>query len=376
MRLGVDGWRLLGARTGVARYCANVLGRWDDGAGSGVFERITLYLPRDPEPGELALPGRVRLRVLRPDARMLVWENLRLGPFAGDDVLFCPSYTRPVVTRARTVVTTHDATQKLFPELFPGSVRWFYNPLYGWSARNATLVITDSAAARDDIARAWDVPRERIRVVHLAAAEIFRPLEDRAAVRVVQRRCLGGDEPFFLFVGKLSGRRSIPLLLGGFAEFKRATALPHRLLVVGLNIHDLDVARMLSELGIGEHVAYPGFVGDGDLNALYNAADAFVSPSIYETVSLPVMEAQAAGTPVVCIDTAGMREITGGHAELLERPEPAHLAAALARLARDGERRRELSARGREHAQVFTWARCARETLAVLEEAATAEVRP
>jgi glycosyltransferase involved in cell wall biosynthesis len=257
----------------------------------------------------------------------------------------------------------------LHPDLFPPAVRYFYNPLYGWSARHATRVVAATEASRQDIARGWGVPLEKIRAVPLAPAEVFRPLDDPAAIAQVRARYLGGEEPFFLFVGKLSGRRSLPPLLEAFAELKR-TRLRHKLLLVGLNPRQIDIQRLTMELDVADRVKHAGYVTDADLAALYNAAEAFVMPSVYETVSLPVMEAQASGTPVICIDTPGMREVTGGAALLVPRLAKQPLVAAMGALASDPERRRRLAAEGLVNARRYSWRRCAAETLEVLDEAA------
>src|SRR5450432_424711 len=157
--LGVNGWRIHGRRTGVGRYLLNIVTRWQE---RGPFTAITFYSPNPlNEPG-LTFASCVESKVLSSNWPMLVWENLLLARRARDRVLFCPSYSRPLLTRCRTVVTTHDAVQQIYPGLFPLSVRLFYNRLYGWSARHATLVITDSEAGRDDIVRHWHVPRQKI----------------------------------------------------------------------------------------------------------------------------------------------------------------------------------------------------------------------
>jgi glycosyltransferase involved in cell wall biosynthesis len=371
MRLGINGWRIHGQRTGIGRYLLNVVKHWtSDGAGSR-FETITFYTPRPLDLREIELPRGVHTRVLRPAAPLLLWENTRLGPASADDVLFCPSYTRPILTRGRTVVTTHDAVLPLYPELFPRTARYVHNPLYAWSARRATLVITDSEAARQDIARMYRVPLSRIRVVYLAPAECFRLVPQDRSVNEVRERFVGpAAPPFFLFVGKLSGRRNLPLLLEAFAEFKRRVAAPHKLLLVGLNIHNLDMPGHVARLGIGDHVVHHSYVSDEDLNLLYNAALAFISPATYETVSLPVMEAQATGTPVICIDTAGMREITGGAALFIPTLGVPEMVDAMRRMATDGTLRAELGEKGRGHARQFSWRRCSAETMEVLEEAA------
>jgi glycosyltransferase involved in cell wall biosynthesis len=369
MRLGINGWRLCAPHTGVARYLVNVIRHWTP-ATTSRFTAITLYTPRPLDRTQVPLPPNIRERVLGPDLPMLVWENARLGPAAGDDVLFCPSFSRPLLARGRTVVATHDVVYHVRPELFPASVRLFYRRLYDWSDRHAALVITDGEAVKRDIVRHCRVPAEKVRVTYLAPAACFAPLADRRTAEPARIRFVGADVPFFLFVGKMSGRRSLPPLLEAFARFRQQTGLPHRLLLVGLNPHQLDLGALTARLGIDDAVRYSGYVEDEDLNRLYNAAQGFVMPSVYETTSLPVMEAQATGAPVICIDGDGLREITAGAAIMIERLDPALLAEAMARLAGDAALRDRLRAEGLASAARFSWARCAAETMAILEEAA------
>ncbi|MBA2524473.1 MAG: glycosyltransferase family 4 protein, partial [Pyrinomonadaceae bacterium] len=354
----------------VGRYLLNVVKNWTPEMVGGRFDEINFYTPKPIDRNEIPLPENFNVRVLPSDKPMLVWENTLMARTADDDVVFCPSYTRPLFVRGKTVVVTHDAVQQIYPELFPMSVRLFYNRLYGWSARNATIVVTDSEAARQDIARGWGVPLSRIRVVYLAPAEIFKPLMNDERVSEVREQYAGSSAPFFLFVGKLSGRRNIPLILKAFAEFKRQESFPHKLLLIGLNIHDLDISKLISELGLSDEVRHCEYVSDEDLNLLYNAAEGFISPSTYETVSLPVMEAQATATPVICIDTAGMREITGEAAVLIPKLEVPEMVEAMLRLVSNADLRRELSEKSLANAQRFSWQRCSAETLAVIEEAA------
>lgn len=370
MRLGINGWRLSGQRTGVGRYLLNVIRHWSPEVASR-FDEITVYTPRPLDPADVPLPPNIRVKVLASNAPMLVWENLRLATTSRDEVLFCPSFSRPLFVRGRPVVATHDLIYHVRPELFPTSVRLFYRRLYDWSDRHAALIITDTEAAKREIVQFCGVPAEKVRVTYLAPAACFKPI-DRADLTTVRVRHLGADRPFFLFVGKMSGRRSLPHLLEAFAEFKRRTAHEHRLLLVGLNPHRLDVQGLTRQLGIEADLTYCGYVEDEELNRLYNAALSFVMPSVYETSSLPVMEAQATGLPVICIENPGMREILGGAALGIPRLEPALLCEAMIRVAEDAPLRAALSAEGLRSAARFSWARCATETLAVLDEAAPA----
>jgi glycosyltransferase involved in cell wall biosynthesis len=263
-----------------------------------------------------------------------------------------------------------DATLHLYPEFYPLSARMFHDRLYGWSARHATLVITGTETARQDIARSYKVPLSRIRVVPLAPAEVFRPVPGDTSVAEVRERYLGSSAPFFLFVGKLTARRNVPRLMEAFAELKRHMPLPHRLLVIGLNTTELNLAELAKRLGIWNDFRHVEYVPDEDLNLLYNGAEAFVMPYFYEAVSLTALEAQATGTPVIAVDTPGLRETTDGAALLMSTAEVPDIVDAMFRLAGDASLRRELAEKGLAHARRFSWQRCAEDTLAVIEEAA------
>jgi glycosyltransferase involved in cell wall biosynthesis len=368
MRIGVNGWRLCGQRTGVGRYLHGVLRHWTDEALAGRADRVTVYTPTALG-ADTPLPSSVGRRVVGPEWPMLAWENLRMAPAAADDVLLCPSYTRPLAARGRTVVTTHDATLHMRPELYPRKARLVYDRLYGWSARHATLVITTSETVRGHVAQCYGVPPSRIRVVPLATDDHIRPIPGDPRVDAARGRYLGGQEPFFMFVGKLTGRRNIPALLEAFAELRSRERVEHKLLVVGLKTGGPDVEPLAVRLGIAEAVVHCEYVAEEDLVALYNAAEVLVIPSVFETLSLPAMEAQAVGTPVITIDTPGMRETTGGAAWLLPRLDVRELVDAMATLASDERRRQELAQAGLAVAATRSWQRCSSETLAVLEEA-------
>jgi glycosyltransferase involved in cell wall biosynthesis len=371
VRLAVNGWRVQGKRTGIARYLLNVVRGWTPERVAGRFDEIGFYCARDADREELGLPEPVDLRVLRSDRPMLVWENTRFASAATEDVAFHPSYSIPLVRRGRTVVAIHDMVNVLHPELFSTNQRRFYNRLYRWSARHATFVVTDSAAARDDIVRLWGIPDSRVRVVHLAPDEVFRRLNGDGRVADAHRRFVGEASPFFLFVGTLSGRRNVPLLLEAFAELKRrAGTEAHKLVVIGRDVEGIDVAGRARALGIERDLVHRDFVSDDDLALLYNAAEAYVAPSTYETSSLPAMEAQASGTPVITIDTAGNREVTGGVAVLIPRLEVRELAGAMERMATDPGLRSQLAADGIQSVARFTWDRSSATTLDVLAEAA------
>ncbi len=372
MRLGINGWRLTARRTGVGRYIRHLVRAWDE-QSSARFSDVTVYTPRPLDPDDAAaVSPSIHRRVLTPDARMLVWENAVLGPRAEDTVLFCPSYSSPLLARTRTVVATHDMIFCVKPELYPATSRAFYRTLYRWSARRATFVVTPTAAVKDHVVHYWGIAPERVRVIYHAPSPHFAVVDDQAALTAVRRRVLGADVPFFLFVGKTTGRRSLPTVLDGLALLTRTTTLPHRLVFVGHGTNSTELRSAVARLGLTDRVVLSGFLDDATVSLLYNAASALVSGAVYETNSLPVMEAQAAGLPVICYRNPGMLEITGGAAVVLDTLTPRSLCDAMVAIADDTTLCRQLREGGLASASRFSWDRCARETMAVLDEAATA----
>lgn len=374
MRLGINGWRIHGHRTGVGRYLLNTVRCWTPEFTRGTFDDIRFYSHLPLDRNDIPLPEAIRHERIGPAMRMLFWENLRLGPAVEDDVLFCPSFSRPRVTRAKTVVTVYEATLALYPQYFPRNHFFarpeIYIPIYRWSAQNATLVLTTTEAAKNDIMKAFGVPAERIRNAPLAPAPEFVPIRDQAALRSIREKYFGADVPYFLFVGKLTPRRNVPMLMEAFAKIKQKHKLPHKLLVAGMNTTGFDLAGHAKSLGIVEHFVHTGYVPNEDLLLLYNASDCFVLPYSYEALSLTTMEAQAVGVPVITTDVPGLRETTGGHAVLIREAAVEPLAEAMLRIAEDRQLHRELAETGPEFMKQFTWERTARATLDTLWEAA------
>ena len=370
MKLGVNAWRLQ-TRTGVARVLLNIVRYWDREFVNGRFDEITLYSPT-PLVLDEPLPDFLQQKVVPPDRRMLVWENVHLTRVARDDVLFCPSYTRPILTRSRTVSLIFEATQKLHPQYYPFSARFIQAPLHGWSARHSTLVITNTDQARADIIEAYGAPPEKVRVVPLAPAEAFHTGHSPELIADARRRYCEGDHPYFLYVGKLTARRNVPRIITALGELKKRHPVPHKLVIVGLNTTGIDLPGIAAASGVADDVKHYPFVADEDLALLYSGADAFVLPYSYESAaSLTLLEAQAAGIPVITGDTIGLRQAAGGAALFVPDVEASTLAAAMMQLVSDPGLRAQLVRSGLENAKSYSWKRCSGEVLDILRESAT-----
>ena len=371
MRIGINARRLEGQPLGVARYIEYLLAHWrslfrDD-------EEARLYVREPLPPDRLPSDRHYAVEVVRPKLQGFAWENVALARAIRDvDVFFGPSYSLPLPYRGRAVVAIHSVN-----EIQEGTHQWWYpltyTRLYRASARKAARVIVPTESVRRDLEAAYGINGSRIAVVPQGVDDDFRRVEDDELLRSTRIELLGEDRPYVVFVGKLSQRRNIPLLIEAFAQATRLTPeLPHKLLLFGPNHLNLPLERIAEEQGIADRVVQTDGVLERhhDLTRIYSAADAYISASAYEGFSMTAVEAMACGTPVVGVDRAAFAEIVDGAGRLVPDPSVQSLAEALAEVLVDGELRRTLGARGSERAARFRWHDIARDTLEILREVA------
>jgi glycosyltransferase involved in cell wall biosynthesis len=164
-------------------------------------------------------------------------------------------------------------------------------------------------------------------------------------------------------VGTLEPRKNLPTLLRALERLRASLGEPPLLVVVGREgWGPVNVAQQLRALDGA--VRFAGHTSDEELVALYHAATVFVFPSLYEGFGLPVLEALAAGCPVVSTTTPSIAEAAGEAALLVDPRDHVAMAEAIASLWTDAALARRLRAAGRERAAQFSWERCAELTAA------------
>ena len=374
MLIGIDASRAVATyRTGTENYALHLIREL---LAVGGEHRFRLYFRQAP-PAGLFPPG-AEERVI-PFPRL--WTHVALSREMlahPPDLLFVPSHVLPLARPRRSVVTVHDLGYHYHPE---AHTAW-QNVYLRWStrhnARSATRVLADSEATRRDLVNYYHTPPDRIAVVYPGRDETLAPVSDPALLAGVRAR-YGLADPYLLYVGTLQPRKNLVRLVQAFSRLPALLAgqeqPPHLpgLVLAGMKgwLHD-EIVSQVRALGLEGQVLLPGYVPEDDLPALLSGALAFVFPSLYEGFGLPVLEAMACGTPVICSNTSSLPEVAGDAALLVDPHDVESLARAMLRLLMNGHLRSELAARGLEQARRFSWRRCARETLAVLEAAAGA----
>jgi glycosyltransferase involved in cell wall biosynthesis len=177
--------------------------------------------------------------------------------------------------------------------------------------------------------------------------------------------------PFVLSVGTLEPRKNHLRLVRSFGRILPAHPELRLVLVGGKGWLYEDVTAEVARLGLQDRVVFSGFVADADLPAVYTLASIFAFPSLYEGFGLPVLEAMACGTPVVCSNASSLPEVAGDAAILVDPTDVDTLARALHQALSDQPGRQVMQTRGQAQAARFTWSAAARTLLNTYREVGT-----
>lgn len=360
--LGILAQRLVGPMTGVPRYIHELLTVWSN--CSLPFSQVTLWAPAPiPTYGFRSVVGGNHWP-------RFLWEHIwvaRKAKQLGVQVLFCPANIVPCLFPGRSVLTIHDTIHARRPLDFPFHSHYLLL-LYWLSAKRATKIVVPSRTTAIDVERYYGVPRAKISVTPLACSSRFFDVSQEVVEAVRARYNLLG--PFILYVGKMSRRRNIPALIEGFSMAVHSFNVPHKLVLVGQNYCRIPIRKLAHDYGVAERLQWYTQMPEEDLPGLYAAADAFAYLSEWEGFGLPVLEAMAAGTPVLTLDRPIFREVAGEAAVYAPNADPEAIASSLARILLDHGLSSNLKEKGKERARCFSWDKTASQTLEILKEVA------
>ena len=305
----------------------------------------------------------------------LVWEQFT-GPAAarrtGVDLLHVPYFAPPLFPRTPTVVTIHDVIPLRLSLYRAGTKVEAYMRLVARAAHKATLIITVSQHARQDIIDALKIPAECIRVIYEAAGDEYTPVTDPTALATVRAR-YGLGEQYIFYLGGLDQRKNVLQLVRAFAHLYRQFENPNLQLFISGDPAKQngplfpDPRPVAAALGVTNQVIYR-FVEDEDKPAVYSGASLFVFPSLYEGFGLPPLEAMSCGAPVICSNRTSLPEVVGDAAISIDPDDISSMVEAMRSVLANSALRDDLRARSLQHAARFSWRKAAAETLAAYEE--------
>lgn len=367
VELAVVGRRLCEPPTGVGHYLQSLLYYWS--RGDLPFRRVVVYAPAEPHLAADTIRPPVEVRILPSRLSPLAWENLVLPvKMESADLLFAP-YTLPWALAGRGVVSNLGIYESR-PKDFSLAARLRTTPFFKHSVRRARRVLANSESTRNDLIRHYGADPSKTDVIYLGVDEDLCPGaggNPNELPREIRERFPVPAGAFFLFVGKLSKRRNIPMLLEAYAALRSQGRIAQSLIIIGPDYLGLDVPRRAAELGVGESVAYVPYVPMRSLAEFYRAANALVLPTVHEGFSLTVVESMSCGTPVVVFDHAALEAGVREAALVLKEHTAEKLGEALCRVATEPALRDKLREAGLRCAGQFRWQTTAANTMAALQ---------
>jgi glycosyltransferase involved in cell wall biosynthesis len=372
LRIGVDARELQGRPTGTGRYLRSLLRHWtrsDPGPSTG--DRFFAYLNGPVADDSVLRHERIAVRAVGdPGVRGLVWQERALPPAArqdGLDVFFSPAYTCPLGLDVPRVTAVHDLSFFSYPSDFTLADALRRRVTVAASVRASRAVLACSAFTAGEIAGRFPEAALRVHHIPLGADDDLPPAPER------EPGPHGSRGPRLLTVGAVLNRRCLPTLLQAVALMRRR-GCPASLDVVGENrTHpSLDLPQLVRRLGLESAVTLVGYTSEADLARRYAAADVAVFLSEYEGFGLPALEAAARGLPLVVADRPALSEVSGPAALLVDPRDAEAVAAALLRVLREPDLRRDLLTRGRDLVKRHSWAETARLTRDVFARVALA----
>lgn len=280
----------------------------------------------------------------------------------------------PFTKPKHTIVTVHDLTPLVFPELFPvgikGRLKW---EVQKQSLRRCAQVITDSEASKKDIIRLTGIESKKIQVVYLAAGEEFRRIEQTKLNSKTLQEKYKLPEKFTLYVGDVTPNKNLLSLVDAIIE----TKIP--LVMVGKALTDTTYDhtnpwnhdQVLVQEKIRQHSSlfFPlGFVTTEDLVLLYNVAVLSIVPSLYEGFGLPVLEAMQCGCPVVTTSGGSLPEVAGEAAVIVNGFDAKSLGEGIKSVWNDKKLQGMLQKKGEVQARKFSWEKTTQQTVHIYEK--------
>jgi glycosyltransferase involved in cell wall biosynthesis len=340
-----------------------------DTAVTGTFpDRVkTVVAPTLVSPTEAAsASGRRSLRDLWALSRKVMQEDL--------DLFFFPAVYSyfPILNRTKIIVTIHDMIADNHPAaVFPNKkLKFFWKSKQYLAVRQAHLILTVSEYSKQQIVEYFHLPDARVQAISEGPSKVFAPLpRNQQMAQILCRYDLGNGQRFLLYVGGISPHKNLKVLIEAFHQLhQEAEFADVKLVLVGDYKNDSfhsdypSLKHQIEQLHLEGKAIFTGFVADHELAYLYNAAALLVLPSLDEGFGLPVIEAMACGTPVICSDRGSLPEILGDAGRFFDPYQPQPLLNLIKEVLSDKSLQSEMRESGLTRSQHFTWEAAARKT--------------
>ena len=273
--------------------------------------------------------------------------------FGRHDLYFFPNFVIYPHRLGKNVILVHDLTFEKVPQYVARRNVEFLRKFVPPSVAKADHVVVNCEFTKNELVKAYRVPAEKVTVAYPGVdPKSFYPRSAKEKEEIKKK--YGITKPFLLFLGTLEPRKNVPAILKAYADLSNRRDF--NLVLAGKKgwLSD-EIFRTVADLGLEEDVVFTGYVPEEDRPKLMSAAEVFVFPSFFEGFGMPVIEAQACGTPVVTSNTTSLPEAAGEGAVLVDPRDVGAIGGAIARILSSSSLRDELVGKGLKNSRRFRW---------------------
>ncbi|MBT4917172.1 glycosyltransferase family 4 protein [Candidatus Peregrinibacteria bacterium] len=284
------------------------------------------------------------------------------------DIFWAPtSYITPsfISKRIRTVITVHDLVAFLFPQKHNFKATLIEKICLKRAAKRASKIITVSSNTASDLQDKFQTPSKKIEVIPCAGNEAYKKINHQELTAFAKKTNL--PKKFFLAVGTIEPRKNYKKLIEAFSIISERNP-DYNLIIVGKNGWQFEeVYEEIQQKYLQKKVHILGYLSGKSLVNLYNLAEAFVFPSVYEGFGIPPLEAMMCGCPVVASYSSSIPEVVGDSALLIDPKSAESIASAMLKIIKDEELAEKLTNKGLQQAKKFSWEKSSKELLNIFK---------
>jgi len=363
MKIAIFTQRMDGRATGTALYARRLVENLIELAKEAGDELFLAHREKSGDPiyqkaREILLP-----KLPLPRGAYFFSEALFLWKTRNDfDIIHYPEesiYPLFWLSRAKIIITAHSGVEGWRDFGILRRRWWLIWCTFRFFKNRISRVICDSYSTKNSLQNFFNIPENKLSVVYLGVDErFFSALPQKNA-----------SAPYLLAFGRIDPHKNIPRIIEAYYKVKTEHGIPHCLILGAKHWppENKKVDNLINKLGLSGDISFLKFVRDEDLPALYKGADIMIFPSLHEGFGLPILEAQAAGTPVITSNLFAMPEIAGGPkaAHLIDPYSVDDIATGIWKILNDSAYKNLLTEQGLRNSTKFNWVKTAEETFKI-----------
>ncbi len=285
------------------------------------------------------------------------------------DVFHSSDWTQPPV-KGFKVSTVHDLSFIHYPHSFPKKIINVHKRRLSWVKKEVDIVIADSKATKKDLVKLLGFEEGKIRVVYLGINKTQKSkIKTQDMIKILKRKFKISDK-YLLYIGTLEPRKNLVRLIEAFYSALKQYNNPKINLVISGKKGWMytEIFNKVKQLGLEQKAIFTDYISEDEKTVLLQNAKCFVYPSLYEGFGLPVLEAMAAGCPVITSNISSLPEVAGQAALLVDPTNVAEIGKAIKLILSNNSFANKLREKGLMQARNFSWEKTAKNTLEIYKE--------